>query len=149
MDTVKLRNGVIAGFTATVALTILLIMKNAMGIMPALDPIAMLAGMMGMPAVVGWIGHFMIGTVLWGGLYAAAEGNLPGGTHVVKGMVLGVGAWLIMMIVLMPMAGAGLFGFAFGMMGPVMTLLMHVIFGAVLGLVYQALDNKSGAPAPA
>ena len=42
----------------------------------------------------------------------------------------------MMMIVIMPMAGAGLFGMNMGVMAPVMTLMLHVIFGAVLGLVY-------------
>jgi len=38
----------------------------------------------------------------------------------------------------MPMAGAGLFGMAMGIMAPMMTLVLHVIFGAVLGAVFQA-----------
>jgi hypothetical protein len=37
----------------------------------------------------------------------------------------------------MPMAGAWLFGMAMGLMAPVMTLVLHVIFGAVLGAVCQ------------
>ena len=53
-------------------------------------------------------------------------------------MIFGVGAWLMMMIAVMPMAGAGLFGMNFGMVAPVMTLVLHIIFGAVLGGVYGA-----------
>lgn len=34
-----------------------------MGIMPEHDVIAMLGAMMGAPAVMGWMGHFMIGTL--------------------------------------------------------------------------------------
>jgi hypothetical protein len=41
-----------------------------------------------------------------------------------------------MMVVLMPMAGAGLFGMNMGVMAPMMTLVLHLIFGAVLGWVY-------------
>lgn len=41
-----------------------------------------------------------------------------------------------MMVMLMPMAGAGLFGMNLGVMAPVMTLVLHLIFGAVLGLSY-------------
>ncbi|WP_448329685.1 DUF6789 family protein [Sulfitobacter sp. M13] len=41
-----------------------------------------------------------------------------------------------MMILIMPMAGAGLFGLALGMMAPIMTLVLHIIFGAVLGVVF-------------
>ena len=41
-----------------------------------------------------------------------------------------------MMVVLMPMAGKGFFGLGIGWMAPVMTLMLHLIFGAVLGWVY-------------
>ena len=38
----------------------------------------------------------------------------------------------------MPMAGAGFFGSQLGMMAPLATLVMHWIYGAVLGGVYGA-----------
>lgn len=45
----------------------------------------------------------------------------------------------MIMIMLMPMAGAGLFGIALGVMAPMMTLVLHLIFGAVLGWTYGRL----------
>jgi hypothetical protein len=41
----------------------------------------------------------------------------------------------------MPMAGAGLFGVGLGMMTPVATLVLHVVFGLVLGGVYGLLGG--------
>jgi hypothetical protein len=41
-----------------------------------------------------------------------------------------------MMIAMMPMAGAGFFGSHLGMTAPVMTLMLHIVFGFVLGSVY-------------
>lgn len=41
-----------------------------------------------------------------------------------------------MMVMLMPMAGAGAFGLHLGLMAPVATLILHWIYGAVLGAVY-------------
>ncbi|MEO8022332.1 DUF6789 family protein [Polaromonas sp.] len=41
---------------------------------------------------------------------------------------------LVMMVMLM--AGAGLFGMKMVLMAPMMTLVLHLIFGAVLGWVY-------------
>lgn len=129
----------VAGFVATAVLSALMIMKSMMGLMPELDVIGMLTKMMGAPSpLAGWLGHFMIGTVVWGGLFAWLNPNLPGGSYWLKGIVLGVGAWLLMMIVVMPMAGAGLFGMSLGMVAPVMTLMLHIIYGAVLGGVYGA-----------
>lgn len=131
--------GMIAGFIATVVLSALMIMKSTMGLMPELNVIAMLSKMMGTASpATGWVAHFFIGTVIWGGLFAWLDPRLPGGNHWLKGVVFGVGAWILMMIAVMPIAGAGLFGAHLGMMAPVMTLVLHVIFGAVLGAVYGA-----------
>ncbi len=143
----NITHGLVAGFVATVVLTVMLVAKSMMGLMPALDPIMMLAAMMGMPIVVGWLGHFMIGTVAWGGLFAILGDRIPGDSNIARGATLGVAAWLAMMIVIMPMAGAGAFGMAMGIMAPMMTLLMHVVFGVVLGWVYGRLNNTQGVAA--
>lgn len=143
----------IAGFVATVVLSALMVMKGMMGLMPELDVIAMLGNMahdmMGFGgAGLAWLIHFMIGTVVWGILFALLYDILPGSGAVVKGVSFGVLAWLMMMFIPMPMAGAGLFGMTLGMMAPVMTLVLHIIFGAVLGGVFQVLPASAPA-APA
>lgn len=144
--------GIIAGFIGTMVLTGLMILKKNMGIMPALDPVHMMSTMaaekMGTEVnlMIGWIMHFFIGSVAWGGAFAILNGVLPGRSQVMKGITLGVGAWFLMMIGPMPMSGAGLFGLSMGIMAPVMTLMLHIIFGAVMGLVFSKLGgmpNKS------
>ncbi len=125
-----------AGFVATVVLSALMVMKAMMGVMPELNPIKMIADMLGAPPAVGWAMHFMIGTVLWGTLVAWLNPHLPGESHWLKGIVFAVGAWFVMMAAMMPMAGAGLFGSHLGMMAPIMTLMLHVVFGFVLGAIY-------------
>ncbi len=141
----KITAGLGAGFVATVVLSAMMIAKGMMGVMPELDVIAMLSAMMGAPAVMGWLGHFMIGTLAWGGGFAVLYGMIPGGTALIKGAVFGVAAWLGMMVMVMPMAGAGLFGMAFGIMAPMMTLVLHIIFGAVLGTVFHMLVEPKAA----
>lgn len=140
---VKIVNGFIAGFVATLVLSAMMIAKAMMGLMPALDVAAMLSMMMGAPIIVGWLAHFMIGTIVWGGAFVVLNAYLPGKALWLKGISFGVAAWLGMMIVIMPMAGAGLFGMNMGMMAPVMTLVLHVIYGAVLGATYAALPQKA------
>jgi len=137
-------SGLVAGFAATVALSALMIMKSAMGIMPQLDLIEMMSRMVGAPGnvAIGWLVHFGIGTIAWGLLFAWLDPRLPGNTYVLRGVVLGSGAWLLMMIVMMPMAGAGFFGLGLGIMAPIMTLVLHVIFGAVLGWVYGQMVSR-------
>jgi len=57
-------SGVLAGLTATMVLSILMLLKGVMEVMPDLDVIAMPAGMAGADAVMGWIAHVVIGAVL-------------------------------------------------------------------------------------
>jgi hypothetical protein len=136
MTTGNLIKGMVAGFVATVVLSALMLMKTMMGVMPELNPIKMIADMLGGPPALGWVMHFMIGTVLWGSLFAWLNPTLPGESHRLKGIVFSAGAWFIMMIVMMLMAGAGFFGSHLGMTAPVMTLMLHIVFGFVLGAVY-------------
>lgn len=134
----KLTSGVIAGLVATIVLSVMMVLKGMMGLMPELDIISMLAGMMGASAVVGWIMHFMVGAG-YGIAFSQIYSFLPG-NFITKGIIIGTLGWLVMMLMLMPMMGAGMFAMKMGMMAPVMTLVLHMIFGAVLGLVYKKLQ---------
>lgn len=72
----------------------------------------------------------------YGVAIALLDSRLPGKSSVAHGVALGAIGWLAMMLALMPMAGAGLFGMSLGAMAPVVTLVLHLIFGAVLGWYY-------------
>ena len=135
-NTFKPLRGILAGFVATLVLSALMVMKVKTGLMPDLNVIAMLGHMMGSDMVAGWAAHFMIGSLVWGLSFAFFFDKLPGGSAWLKGIVFGMAAWLMMMLAVMPMAGAGIFGSHFGMMAPIMTLMLHAVFGAVMGAVY-------------
>jgi hypothetical protein len=114
-----------------------------MGLMPELDLPRMISGMMGAPdtPAIGWAVHFMSGIIVYGVAIAVFDHKLPG-SHTVQGMILGAVGWLIMMVMLMPMAGAGLFGMNMGLMAPIMTLMLHLIFGAMLGWTYGRMVRR-------
>lgn len=133
--------GFVAGLVANLVLSALMVMKSAMGLMPELDVIGMLGGMMNTTRAVAWLVHFAVGIVIYGGAIALLAGSLPGGATG-SGVTLGVIGWLIMMIVIMPMVGQGLFGMGLGVMAPVMTLVLHLIFGAVLGSTFGKLTSR-------
>jgi len=139
----KISKGIIAGLVATVVLSMIMVAKAMMGLMPELNVIAMLSSMMHTVPAIGWAMHFVIGAVAWGVGFAAFYNILPGGSSLTKGVMFGVIAWLMMMLLVMPMAGAGMFGLNMGMMAPVTTLMLHAIFGAVLGGVFGKLSNGS------
>lgn len=131
---------IIASFVATLVLSIVMIIKTMMGLMPELNVIGMLSSMMNGSSAVGWMAHFVIGTVVWGGAFALLSGYLPK-VSVFSGVAFGVAAWLLMMLFIMPMAGAGLFGLKLGMVAPVMTLMLHALYGAVLALTFNRLTE--------
>lgn len=133
--------GLLAGFIATLVLSMMMVIKSMIGLMPQLDVIAMLSGMLGVSAVIAWVVHFVIGTVGYG-IAIVLLSRVQAKPAVVLGLILGVIGWLIMMIMLMPMAGKGLFGMQIGIMAPIMTLMLHLIFGAVLGWVYDKLTGR-------
>jgi Family of unknown function (DUF6789) len=143
----QLLKGVVAGFVATLVLSVLMILKARMGLLPGFNVIAMLAKLSGTGSpAIGWASHFAIGTVLWGVLFAWLDPTLPGGAHWVKGVIFGCGAWLLMMVLFMPLAGAGIFATGLGPMVAVMTLVLHITFGAVLGAVYAFEQTAAGSP---
>lgn len=137
----KTMSGIGAGLAATVVLSVIMVAKSMMGLMPQLNVIAMLSAMMNSTPIIGWLAHFMIGALAWGIGFAVFQIVLPGKTSLAKGISFGVVAWILMMVAIMPMAGAGFFGLNMGMVAPVMTLMLHVIYGAVLGSVYEKLGG--------
>jgi len=139
----NIKAGLLSGFTATVVLSILMMMKAKMGVMPELNAIKMLADMMHVPLLMGWVAHFMIGTVVWGLLFSALQKKLPGGL-MASAIVFSIIAWVMMMIGPMPISGAGLFGLKLGMMAPVATLMLHLIWGVVLGFTYKRVASECG-----
>lgn len=134
--------GIVAGFIATVVLSIIMVIKAFMHMLPALNTIELIHGMTGGPLIMGWVGHFVIGAVVWGILFALMYGALPGANAIAKGLAFSVLAWLAMMIIFMPVAGAGFFGLAIGLPVVIVTLVLHLIWGAVLGLSYARLTTR-------
>lgn len=141
----RIGKGLIGGLVATLVLSALMLMKSMMGLMPQLDLPAMLAKMMEAPGTtsLGWIAHFAIGVVGYGVAMALLDKELPGDRSTAHGVLIALAGWFIMMLVLMPMAGAGVFALSMGVMAPAMTLVLHLIFGAVLGWTYGRLHGQS------
>ena len=143
--------GVIAGFAATAVLSALMLVKAAAEFTPEVDVIAHQSACIGTGATpaAAWTVHVLIGTVAWGLAYAALEPHLPGGRGWPRGVAFAAGAWVLMMVTVMPLAGAGLFGLGLSLAAPVLTLVLHLVYGAVLGFTYGALSpDRCAATAP-
>ena len=57
-------------------------------------------------------------------------------------LVFGALAWLAQMIFFMPLAGNGLFALSLGPQATVATLVLHLIYGAALGVAYAKFAHE-------
>jgi len=145
MRNTSIGRAVLAGLAATAVMTLFMLMAPLMG-MPEMNIGKMLGGFMGVPAFIGWAGHFMIGVVLaigYGMFFEPRLSNAP----VVRGILYGLIPWLVSQVMVNPMMGAGLF--ASNTPAPFLmvmgSLLGHVAYGAILGVTY----TRAATPAVA
>lgn len=123
---------VVAGLVGAVVMTAIGLWVAPMMGIPRMNPAEMLAGAMGGNALLGWLGHFMIGSIL-AVIYAAVAPALPG-PPAVRGAIYGLAPWLVAMLMVMPMMGMPAFGGAAAVaMG---SLIGHLVYGAVVGAIY-------------
>lgn len=138
----KLKSGVIAGFVATSVLSVLLLLKMLLGVMPRLDIARILGDVFDLPLFAGLIAHFILGSLLWGLGFGTFYPRIPGRNMAAKGATLGVVAWLFMTVIVMPMAGLGFMGLQTGLMAPFLMLLLYLVFGVVLGTSFVAIYTE-------
>jgi len=138
----NLVKAIVAGIMGTAAMTMLMLLAPKMG-MPPMNIGAMLGSVMGGSVILGWAAHFMIGTVLAVSYAAVFAGRLPG-APAVRGAIFSLLPWLMAQLVVMPMMGLGLFSGS--MLAAGGSLMGHLLFGVVAGLVYGA--SPGGALAP-
>jgi len=136
-----------AGIAGTIVMTLFAATAPLMG-MPEMNIPKMLAGFMGFPTVVGWLAHFMIGTILALAYAFVLISKLPG-KPVVRGILFGLIPWFMAQILVNPMMGAGVF--AVNTPAPMLmvagSLMGHVVYGAIVGLVYGTTGRLQPAAA--
>ena len=141
----RIGRGMLAGLIATLILSGFMLLKAAIGAVPQANAIQGLTKIstmyLGLPLYpwIGWIWHFVIGTILWGIAFAMVVPALPG-SYWLRGVLFSIGAWIAMMVIFMPLAGAGFFGFRLGIAAPITTGILHLIYGLALGLAYSWLQ---------
>src|SRR5262245_15880683 len=131
--------GMLAGLIATLVLSGLLLFKSTIELAPPLNIIMLLPQLGCISVVQAWMGRFLVGVVVWGLLFGAFGATWDKGAYWLKGIIFGLFAWVMMMVLFMPLAKAGFFGARIGIEAPLVTLLYHLVYGAVLGVVYGLL----------
>lgn len=87
-------------------------------------------------------GIYILGGVLWAMFYTVVEPHLRGSPWQ-RGVTFALIPALVSLVVVLPLFGGGLFGLALGA-GPlpiVGNLLLHGVYGAILGVVYGPLGD--------
>lgn len=81
---------------------------------------------------------------IWGIIYGIVVSLAGFTSYIVTGLWFMLIPWTMMNIVMLPMAGAGLFGSKRWNMIWMLSLVMHVIWGVIVGLVFSFLTGIVG-----
>ena len=136
MERLNYQKAVIAGIAGAAAFTVVLLMGPLMG-MPKMDMGEMLGTMnpmIKMPYVMGWVLHFMLAIILTG-IYGAFFIKILPSTSWKRGLIWSLIPYVATQLMVMPMIGMGVFSGG-DMKMIVGSLLTHLAYGAVAGLVY-------------
>jgi hypothetical protein len=137
--------GTVAGAAATMVVSLVMLVLGATGFEAQLEPTRLVLALLDAPPaqyyVLGWIVHIIIGSVALGGLFAYLEPRLGADTHTKSGVLYGVIVWLVVMLVILPAAGLGYFGFQLSVLAPLVMLGMQLLYGSVLGWSYGRLSQ--------
>src|SRR6476469_9586130 len=140
--------GSIAGFIATLILSALILIFNNAGILKELDIVEHIDKLGSIQRTAAWVDHFIVGSLLWGPIYAGFEATTSETRpHWQKGLLFGCITWFLMMVIFMWFIGGWTFnsaGFSwkisavetFGMLG------MNLVYGLSLGTAYGLLDQQ-------
>ncbi|WP_121354308.1 DUF6789 family protein [Flavisolibacter nicotianae] len=131
----KIAQTIVAGLIATAVMTVVGLMAPYMGL-PRMNPAEMLSGMMGVPLMVGYLMHCMIGIMFAAAYIYFFNPKVHIESKFLKGIVFGfavfVFAQLMMLLIgmMMPMPEMG-----DKMLMMIGSLIGHLIFGIVVALI--------------
>ncbi|MCE3255774.1 MAG: hypothetical protein K0R25_1268 [Rickettsiaceae bacterium] len=140
---VKLKAGLISGFAASAISSIVLILSTILSLVPEFNFVSVQGSIFHFTTTLSsaWVIYFLIGTFIWGSLYAVLEPHMEGGVGK-KGLIFGILVWLIVMLVLMPLTEAGMFAKKYGFVAAGITLVTDLIFGWSLAYFHKKLKDK-------
>lgn len=133
----KISKTLVSGLAATAVMSLVMYLAPMMGL-PEMNAAAMLAGMMGMPLVAGWIMHFMIGVIFAGAYVYLFSPRVKITKSALKGAVFGLVVFVFAQVV-MAIMGALMGGMpkpqGSMMLMMIGSILGHVVYGMVVALL--------------
>ncbi len=141
----KLGRSILAGIVATAVMTGVMFMAPMMGF-PKMNPAEMLSGMLGVSPVLGWLMHFMIGTIFAAEYVYLFNPHVHIHSRAGKGILFGVVVFLFaqgmmfLMSKIMPMPSNSMKDDMVLMM--IGSLIGHLVFGLLVGLLVPLQEHK-------
>jgi len=138
----SIKSALISGVVATVVMTAFTFMASLMGF--EMNIPKMLAATMGAPIIIGWMAHFMVGEILALGYAIIFLSKTHKSSDLKTGALFGLIPWIIAQVMVMPMmtimSGGSYFDgfFSDSIMISMASLVGHLIYGAILGLLYKS-----------
>lgn len=132
----RLREGFDYGVVATIAMSILMLLALVSGNSPLPQPVpkAVVAQLFGSGIPKLLLIVLVVGLHLgYGGVFGAILARVARPVTIGKGLAFGVGLWVLMQVTFLPFLGWGLFGTAITPKIAVATLVLHLVYGGVLG----------------
>ena len=138
----NLSRAVASGIIATASMTALLLIEPAIGL-PEIaigqllsTSLSVTTAHLSFSPAVGWLAHFIVGSI-WAVLFGAVFVSRLPGSPLVQGLIYGALIFLVAQALFMPMVSAGFFsrGDPSMLIG---SLLGHLVYGGVLGWVYAS-----------
>lgn len=131
----------LGGFVGTLVMTLMMYFVAPMLMGTKMDIAQMLGSMLGGSWILGMMMHFVNGSIIFPLVFVFVLYKWLPGTATMKGLAWGAILWLMAQAIVMPMMGGGFFSSEMGgMMAAVGSLIGHLVYGGLLGMI-------SGEPA--
>ncbi len=141
---------VLGGIVGTVVMTLMMYFAAPHMMGKPMDIAHLLADVVGAPWILGMLAHFGLGVVAFPLAYVLFLIDYLPGPPAVRGILWGLMLWVVAMVVVMPILGQGFFmSQGAGLKGVVASLMVHIVYGALLGAITgrPARAQMAGAPA--
>jgi Family of unknown function (DUF6789) len=132
----RIRIGLMAGLIAVVTTTLVNLLSRAIGLLPESMDLRHLAEFL-LDTLDNPAGALILGIVIHvigGGLVGMIYALLVRSYTPQSGVLFMVAFWLLMMLAVTLLLPQGFFGLGFGLIFPIATFALNVIFGEVMGL---------------
>lgn len=138
---------ILGGFAGTVAMTVMMYFVAPMMLGRPMDVAASLGGMLGGSWAMGMLMHLLNGSIIFPLIFAYFLYRVLPGEPWLKGTIWGLVLWFLSQALVTPMMGGGMFSArAGGLMAVMASLIAHIIYGALLGVLARAAEGSSASP---